>query len=198
MTKEFWDQRYAEDGFVYGPHPNVFFCEALGKLAPGRVLLPGEGEGRNAIYAAQRGWQVVAFDQSSEGKEKALRLASQKGVSVEYQVCQMEDFKAEQESFDCLALIFVHFHAGERKQIHQKLFSYLKPGGTLIMEVFSNDQLGRTSGGPQHIDLLYSEEELREDFSALQSLNIELIETELKEGRYHEGKASVIRLVGKK
>ncbi|MEE4177944.1 MAG: class I SAM-dependent methyltransferase [Bacteroides sp.] len=198
MAKEFWDQRYAEDGFVYGHHPNIFFCKKLGKLAPGRLLLPGEGEGRNAVYAARRGWEVVAFDQSTKGREKALKLASQKKVNIEYQVCKTDDFEAEQESFDCLALIFVHFHAEERKRIHQKLFSYLKPGGTLIMEVFSKDQLGRESGGPQHIDLLYLEKDLCEDFPRLQSFHIEQTEIELKEGRYHEGKASVIRLVGKK
>lgn len=87
MAKAFWDQRYAEDGFVYGPHPNLFFCKELGKLKPGRLLLPGEGEGRNAVYAARRGWEVVAFDQSSEGQRKALALAAQKVAS--HKVCKL-------------------------------------------------------------------------------------------------------------
>ncbi|MDX9941249.1 MAG: methyltransferase domain-containing protein [Bacteroidales bacterium] len=198
MAKAFWDQRYAEDGFVYGPHPNLFFCKELGKLKPGRLLLPGEGEGRNAVYAARRGWEVVAFDQSSEGQRKALALAAQKQLSIEYLVCGVDAFEAEPESFDCLALIFVHFPSVERKGIHQKLISYLKPEGTLIMEVFSKEQLGRKSGGPQHRDMLYSEEELMEDFGLLKSAKILHLETELTEGRYHEGLASVIRLIGKK
>lgn len=198
MAKEFWDQRYAEKGFVYGHQPNFFFCKELGKLQPGRLLLPGEGEGRNAVFAARRGWEVVAFDQSREGQRKALELAAQKKARIRYEVTTIDNFEATPESFDCLALIFVHFPSGERRQVHQKLMTYLKPGGTMIMEVFSKDQLGRKSGGPQHLDFLYSKEDLREDFSVLATLDLEETETELKEGRYHEGMASVIRVIGKK
>ena len=198
MSKEFWDQRYAGDGFVYGHHPNLFFCREIRKLKPGRLLLPGEGEGRNAVYAARLGWDVVAFDQSREGQRKALELAADKKVKIHYEAVSLEEFKVKPEYFDCLALIFVHFPIDQRKYFHRKLLTYLKPGGVMIMEVFSKDQLGKPSGGPQHLDMLYSEKELLEDFSELKLNQVQHLDTELNEGRYHEGIASVIRLTGRK
>lgn len=196
--KDFWDQRYAEEGFVYGHEPNEFFRREIEKFKPGRLLLPGEGEGRNAAFAASLGWKVVAFDQSGQGKLKAMELAKRNSVSFDYQVADIEAFCAEEETFDCLALVFVHFPERERKRLHEKLLSFLKPGGVIIMEVFSKDQLGKRSGGPQHLDLLYSAEELEEDFKQLKDLQIIATETQLSEGRYHEGLAAVIRLTGKK
>lgn len=196
--RDFWDQRYAAKEYVYGEVPNEFFRKEIEKLNPGKILLPGEGEGRNAVFAATLGWEVVAFDQSREGRKKALELASRKNVTFSYQVTDMNEFVADHGTFDCIAMIFVHFSEPERQIFHKKLLSLLKPGGTLIMEVFSKDQLGRKSGGPQHLDLLYSEEDLRADFSGLNLLQIQALETNLKEGRYHEGMAAVIRLAGKK
>ncbi len=196
--KDFWDQRYAEEGFVYGHEPNEFFRREIEKLIPGRLLLPGEGEGRNAAFAASLGWEVVAFDQSIQGKKKAMELAKRNTVSFDYQVADIEAFSAEEETFDCLALVFVHFPERERKRLHQKLLTFLKPGGTFIMEVFSKDQLGKRSGGPQHLDLLYSTDDLAEDFKKMKELQITATETQLKEGRYHEGTAAVIRLAGRK
>ena len=76
--KEFWEIRYAEKQYAYGENPNVYFKEQLDKLKPGKILLPAEGEGRNAVYAAKQGWEVMAFDLSSEGKNKAEKLAAKK------------------------------------------------------------------------------------------------------------------------
>lgn len=196
--KDFWDQRYAEEEYVYGEVPNEFFRKEIEKLNPGKILLPGEGEGRNAVFAATLGWEVVAFDQSREGRKKALELAGRKNVTLGYQVTGIDEFVADPGTFDSIAIIFVHFSEPERQILHKKLLSLLKTGGTLIMEVFSKDQLGRKSGGPQHLDLLYSEEDLRADFSGLNLLHIQALETNLHEGRYHEGMAAVIRLTGKK
>jgi len=183
---------------VYGHEPNEFFRREIEKLIPGRLLLPGEGEGRNAAFAASLGWEVVAFDQSIQGKKKAMELAKRNTVSFDYLVADIEAFSAEEETFDCLAIIFVHFPERERKRLHQKLLAFLKPGGTFIMEVFSKDQLGRKSGGPQHPELLYTEQDMTEDFGHLKELQIAATETQLKEGRYHEGTAAVIRLTGRK
>jgi SAM-dependent methyltransferase len=196
--KDFWDKRYAEEGFVYGETPNEFFRREIEKLQPGSILLPGEGEGRNAIFAASLGWDVVAFDQSAEGQKKALTKARQKALKIDYQVTDIENFNAPLNSFDCIALIFVHFHARDRQRIHQKLITYLKPGGVLIIEVFSAKQLGRKSGGPQNPEMLYFKEDLVGDFEQLSNLKLIAKETQLNEGLYHKGKAAVLRLTGTK
>ena len=73
--KNFWDERYKAKAYVYGKEPNQYFAEKLRELEPGKILLPAEGEGRNAVFAARQGWEVSAFDSSSEGRKKAFLLA---------------------------------------------------------------------------------------------------------------------------
>jgi len=84
--QQFWDERYSQPEYAYGREPNVFFREQIEPLQPGRLLMPAEGEGRNGVYAARKGWVVDAFDISEKGREKALRLAEEMGVAIHYQV----------------------------------------------------------------------------------------------------------------
>jgi hypothetical protein len=86
MNKEFWNQRYSEKEYSYGIEPNQFFKEQITPFKVGTILLPAEGEGRNAVYAAKLGWEVVAFDISEEGKKKALQLATLNNVSIDYHI----------------------------------------------------------------------------------------------------------------
>ena len=201
--KEFWNTRYAEEEFAYGTEPNEFYRQEIQKLKSGKILFPAEGEGRNAVFAATLGWDVLAFDQSESAQKKAQKLAVQKGVSIAYQVADMESFQAEPESFDALVLIFVHFPQVLRHDFHQKLLGFLKPGGTLILEGFSKSHIqfnsvNEKAGGPKDVNMLFSKEEMEADFGNLKELRIEESETELAEGLYHVGKSAVIRVVGKK
>lgn len=196
--KSFWDERYAATEYVYGETPNAFFKAQLEKLSPGRLLLPCEGEGRNAVYAAQMGWEVEAFDQSEAGRDKALRLAESKSVQLNYQVCDWSEARYPAASFDAIALIFAHLPADIRKAAHQQLIPYLKPGGTLILEGFNPRQLQYQTGGPKDPAMLFTEAILRQDFADLELLELYETEEELDEGLYHSGRAAVIRLVGRK
>jgi SAM-dependent methyltransferase len=189
-----WNERYASDEYIYGTEPNVFFSEKLIQLKPGKILLPAEGEGRNAVFAAKKGWQVTAFDNSIEGQKKALHLAEKEGVSISYLFDSYDSANFQTAYFDCIALIYTHMPAGKRTFYHQKLVSFLKPGGYLILEGFSKNQLLFNSGGPKNYEMLFSVEELKSDFHDINIIQIEATETELKEGTYHNGKASVIRL----
>ncbi|HQZ76269.1 MAG TPA: hypothetical protein PLO70_17250, partial [Chitinophagaceae bacterium] len=92
--QQFWDQRYAENETVYGNEPNKFFRLFIDQHKPGTLLLPAEGEGRNAVYAASRGWQVDAFDFSQVAKEKALDFARGERVVINYELKNIADFKA--------------------------------------------------------------------------------------------------------
>lgn len=195
--KSFWDERYAAPEYVYGETPNAFFKAQLEKLSPGRLLLPCEGEGRNAVYAAQMGWEVEAFDQSEMGREKALRLAERKGVHFNYQICDWSEASYPAASFDAIALIFAHLPAAIRSTAHQQLLPYLKPGGMLILEGFNPRQLQFQTGGPKDPAMLFTEATLRQDFAELELLELYETEEELDEGPYHSGRAAVIRLVGK-
>jgi hypothetical protein len=193
-----WNERYSQEEYVYGEEPNVFIAEQLNKLQNGIIILPCEGEGRNAVHAASQGWIVNSFDSSEAGKTKAIQLADKMGVSIEYEIADAVSADYRESSADAVAFIYAHFPPAIRKQIHQKAISWLKPGGKIIIEAFNPAQLQNSSGGPKDISMLYTEEIIREDF---QELNIELIETlqtTLQEGKYHQGKADIIRFVGSK
>lgn len=201
--KEFWDERYSAPHYVYGEEPNAFFKEQLDGIKQGKILLPAEGEGRNAVYAASRGWQVYAFDQSIEGKKKALQLSQKKDVQIEYQVGSLTEMTYPAENFDAIALIYAHFPSANRKNYHHRLLKYLKKGGYFILEAFSKNHkqfqlINEQAGGPKDEDLLYSIDYIMEDFPELDSLVLLECETELREGFYHQGKSSVIRFTGRK
>jgi ubiquinone/menaquinone biosynthesis C-methylase UbiE len=197
-AKQFWDDRYSSGNYIYGTQPNRFFKEKIDELEPGRLLLPAEGEGRNAIYAAREGWHVDAFDISEKGRKKALELAKRNHVTLNYTLSTYQDFDIRDEHYDVLALIYAHLHVSNRRDIHQKFVEGLKAGGHLILEAFSKEQLGNDSGGPQDLEMLYDLDELLEDFEELQIKHADTTEIELKEGMHHEGTANVIRMLAMK
>ncbi len=195
---DFWNERFGTKEYAYGEAPNNFVVEELKKLTPGKILFPAEGEGRNAVYAATQGWKVTAFDPSIEGKKKSELLAAKHRVKIDYQIADYENIEFAKESFDCMVLVFAHMSPEKRNEYHKKLMTFLKPGGILILEGFSKEQINKNTGGPQNIDMLFSKEELQTDFSNFSDLNIIETETKLDEGPFHQGKASVIRVVGSK
>lgn len=194
-NSQFWNERYGNEEYVYGKSPNVYFYQEIQKLTPGKLLLPCEGEGRNAVAAAELGWEVTAFDQSEVGKKKALVLAAEKGVSIDYKVGQLQDLDFSESSFDAIGLVFAHMPFTERENFHRSVSKLLKLGGYLILEGFHVKQLGKNSGGPQQKEMLFTEEMLRSDFSNLTIQTIIDLEVDLDEGLYHKGKAHVIRML---
>ncbi len=200
MNKEIdnWNSRYSAPEYVYGKEPNSFFKQQLSEIPAGKILLPGEGEGRNAVFAAKAGWTVDAIDQSDIGRSKALKLAQENGVSINYAVSRLDAAEMLEQEYDAIGLLYLHFNSDEREVYHQRFLKALKPGGTLIFEAFSKEQIKNNSGGPKDIDLLYSLEEIIEDFINF-DINTFTKETiTLDEGNGHKGPASVIRFSGKK
>lgn len=198
VARELWDERYRQSGYVYGTEPNRFYREQLVKLPPGRILLPCEGEGRNAVFAAQLGWEVDAFDFSEEARNKAIQLAAEYGTKINYFLQAAEDFVSRPDNYDVIALIYAHFRPGVRKTFHRKLVLSLKPGGILLMEAFHKEQIRNTSGGPRDPEMLYDETMLLEDFEQLQISLLERYSLNLDEGEYHQGKADVVRVIAQK
>jgi 2-polyprenyl-3-methyl-5-hydroxy-6-metoxy-1,4-benzoquinol methylase len=201
--KEFWNERYQDTAFAYGKEPNTFFKEQMQKLKAGSILMPAEGEGRNAVFAAKLGWNVTATDLSIEGKNKAERLAEELNVSLKYIVGDLEELEFQKESFDTIALIYAHFSPWKISAIHQKLKTLLKPGGIIIFEAFSKKHLdfqkiNSKVGGPRDLDMLFSLEQVQKDFLGFEVQILEECEVLLNEGEFHNGRGSVIRFVGKK
>jgi SAM-dependent methyltransferase len=201
--KDFWNQRYADSKMAYGEDPNTFFKDQISILNASSILLPAEGEGRNAVFAAKLGWEVSAFDISIEGKKKAEKLAQKNHVKIDYRVGDLENVDYEKEYFDCLGLIYAHFPADQKSNYHKILNGYLRKGGIVIFEAFSKKHLkfsskNPKSGGPKNIEMLFSIEEIKRDFYNCDIIELSEKELTLDEGIYHVGMSSVIRFVGKK
>lgn len=196
--KQFWNERYGASAYAYGTLPNQFLFENISVFPKGKILLAAEGEGRNAVFVAQNGYPVNAFDTSEKGKLKADALAKEKNVTINYQVGTLEQIGYENESFDGLVLIYAHFDDSIRASMHKKLLDLVKPGGIILFEAFNKDQLQYPSGGPKKLEMLFDIEEVKNefqncDFSFLKS---EIIE--LSEGAFHQGKGAVIRFIATK
>jgi SAM-dependent methyltransferase len=195
---KFWDERYSSNEFAYGTEPNIYFKNELDKLAPGNLLLPGDGEGRNSVYAAKNGWKVDAIDFSRVAKEKALKLAEENSVKINFEVADLSEYYPKTNYYDAAAIIFLHLNPEIRNDVHSRIVDSLKPGGKLILEVYEKEQLGKDSGGPQNIDMLYSKEELEDDFKLMKIIVLEKKIITLNESVYHKGEAAVLRLIAVK
>ncbi|MFQ5334816.1 MAG: class I SAM-dependent methyltransferase [Flavobacteriales bacterium] len=198
MIKLAWNNRFDRSDYLYGDRPNVFFRKVLRHFTPGRILLPAEGEGRNAVFAASRGWEVDAFDFSEVARDKAMKLAGSRGVEINYCNADIYDVSLKIDYYDVVGVFFLHLPPDTRTTVHRKLIDSLKMDGILIMEVFSKRQIGKSSGGPDDIDLLYDVENLKRDFEMLHLVTCEERVIILNEGPGHKGKGSVIQLVGYK
>lgn len=195
--KSFWNERYQQEIYSYGIHPNAFLASQLNETSEtGYILLPCEGEGRNAVFAAKKGWKVDAFDYSESGFNKAQKLAKEYGVSIHYSVCDALEYDYGVDKYDVIAFIYAHFDESARIYVHRKAVEALKKGGKIILEAFQPEQLNNNSGGPKDLRLLYTKEQLKEDFHSLNILQCEYTTINLDEGPYHQGKAEVVRLIG--
>ncbi len=198
MSKDFWNSRYSEQEFAYGTQPNAFLRERLEKIKSGTALFLGEGEGRNAVYAATLGWQVDAVDFSSSAKVKALKLAEKNNAKINYEVFDLNEYGFKENYYDLVVMIFLHLPLELREKVFKDSINSLKRNGILLVEAFNKNQINNSSGGPQSLDLLYSENDVLGLVKDLRTETIESKSIELDEGEYHKGKADVVRYVGVK
>ena len=197
----FWNQQFSSDVFKYGKQPNRFLREQAFRLHAGsKVLLPGDGEGRNSVWLAEQGHQVTAMDNSSVGLKKAIGLAAEKNVPIEVVQADLEHWTPIPASVDALVLTYVHLPPSLRPLAHRRLVQALRPGGWFILEAFHPRQLGYQSGGPKDETMLYTTDMLRSDPANIPSLRLEEViawegEVLLDEGSGHQGPAYLTRYV---
>lgn len=192
--KDFWEQRYSEKGWAYGTEPNAFLKAQ--RFKPGlKALVAGDGEGRNGVWLAQQGLDVLSVDYSAAGLRKARELAIAKGTRIKTECVDLTTWEWPVAAFDIVVSIYLHFMPDVRPVMHRAMFQALKPGGVLILEVFSKNQLQYKSGGPKVAEMLYTLDEARADFSGAQIEVLDETVTQLNEGRYHIGPGAVVRLV---
>lgn len=194
-----WDTRYAGEAFMYGTAPNDFLREQVGGLPPaGRVLCLAEGEGRNAVFLAERGFQVTGVDGSKVGLDKAQRLAGERGVKLETIVADLRDFDLGTARWDAIVSIWCHVPPELRKALHPKIAAALAPGGVFLLEHYHPRQIEYRTGGPPDPKLLLTRSELQHDFKGLKVLHAFEGEREIHEGSGHAGKSFVTQFIAQR
>ncbi len=202
VTGPKWDRHYAEPGYIFGTAPNAFLAAEAHRFASkGRVLVPGDGEGRNGVWLAGEGFDVTSVEASEIGVDKARALAAKRGVRVDILNANLDAWDWPTGRFDGVAAIFVHFEPHVRRKMHRCMLSALKPNGLLLLEAFTPKHVEKrkagSRGGPPP-EMLYTADMLREDF---EDAAIELIREEeisLDEGTRHQGPAHVVRLAARR
>lgn len=195
--QNFWNERYARDGYLYGTEPNAFLVE-YSELLTSPVLSLSEGEGRNAVYLALRGLKVHAVDVSEVGLAKAQALAKLKGVAIQTEVADLANFKPQKNFYGSVISISAHLPSAIRNKLYPLIEQCLKPNGILLLEAYSQAQLTRNTGGPQDADMLMTVEKLKREFPNLEPILMRELEREVSEGEGHTGLASVVQFIARK
>ncbi|WP_102693493.1 class I SAM-dependent methyltransferase [Rummeliibacillus pycnus] len=194
-----WNERFNTEEYMYGEKPNAFiekFSSQLGGLK--NVAAFAEGEGRNAVFLATLGHEVTAFDYAESGLRKTKQLAKKNHVEVNtVQVDLLEgDIPAEQ--FDGAIMVFGHFPKEKQSLVFNKIVNSVKPGGKIMMEVYSEDQLDYQTGGPKNLEMLYKPQDLLDWCEGRKILHFFVGEQTRHEGKLHKGLAHVIQLIVEK
>jgi SAM-dependent methyltransferase len=196
---DFWDVRYAEPDYAYGSEPNDFLAGVADQLPPrGHVLCLADGQGRNGVFLAARGHHVTAMDQSAVGLARARALAAERDVTIETVVADLATFPIAPDAWDAIVSIFVHLPPDLRAHVARGVVRGLRPGGMVVLEVYSPRQLAHDTGGPKEPDRFATLTQLQEAHAGFEWLIARELERDVIEGRYHTGAAWVIQLLGRK
>jgi cyclopropane fatty-acyl-phospholipid synthase-like methyltransferase len=195
-----WEARYAAPGYLFGTEPNAFLKSKAHLLRPGQKALSiADGEGRNGVFLAQLGLDVLSIDISPSALAKAHKLANERGVALRTELTDLHGWQWPVEAFDVIVGIFIQFSPPKaRQEIFAKIKRALKPGGLLLLEGYRPEQIEYKTGGPSDPERLYTRARLQEAFGDFCSLEIEEHDSVVSEGRHHVGMMALIDLVGRK
>ena len=197
---ERWEGRFSAPGFVFGTAPNGFLRSQAHLLKPGlSALTLADGEGRNGVWLAEQGLDVLAVDFSPTALEKSRKLAAERGVTLRTEQADLAAWRWPRDAFDVVVGIFFQFAAPEqRPAFFDGIKQTLKPGGLLLMQNYRTEQLKYRTGGPADIERLYTRALLQEAFGDFASLEIREHDSVISEGSGHAGMSALIDLIGKK
>jgi SAM-dependent methyltransferase len=193
-----WEKRYDAPDYLYGTEPNAFL-KSQANLLPktGNALAVADGEGRNGVWLAEQGLDVLSIDFSPKAQAKAKALAERRGVAVRFVAADVTAWDWPTTEFDVIAVIFIQFCGPpERRRIFAGIRQALKPGGLLLLQGYRTEQIAYGTGGPSEVENLYTEAMLREEFGTFDKLDIRVHDSVISEGLRHSGMAAVVDLVG--
>jgi len=193
-----WDERYAEPTLAYGAEPNDFLREVADALPDGPALCLAEGQGRNAVFLARGGRPVTAVDLSPVGLRRAAEFAADAGVELDTQVADLAEFELGLERWAVVVSIWAHVPSVVRKDLHRRVVAGLRPGGVLVLEAYTPEQVGRGTGGPPDRDWTMSLAALREELEGVEFEIARERVREVHEGQYHHGDSAVVQVLARK
>lgn len=193
-----WDERYAQPGYAYGTEPNDFLVEVADRIPAGAVLCLAEGQGRNGVFLASRGFDVTGVDASPVGLAKAQTLAEERGVTLRTTVADLAEYTIEPEAWSGIVSIFCHLPPPLRRAVHAGVVRGLRPGGVFVLEAYTPDQLSLGTGGPPVRELLVTLDALRVELAGLNFEIAREVQREIHEGRLHDGPSAVVQVLGRK
>ncbi|MCM3121889.1 class I SAM-dependent methyltransferase [Mesobacillus sp. AQ2] len=194
-----WHERFGTEQYVYGEEPNQFIKEQAHRLGKGsKIVAFAEGEGRNAVYLALQGHIVTAYDYAENGLNKTNALAERHKVKISTELKNLIHDGVPAEEFDAAFMVFGHFSKDDQKTVMDKLISTVKPGGTIMFEVYSEDQVKYGTGGPKTVEMLYDPSDVLEWIKGYKVLHFFYGEQERVEGELHTGTGHVIQVIIKK
>jgi SAM-dependent methyltransferase len=190
-----WDDRYSAPTYAYGTEPNDFLKSVAGRIPAGPVLCLAEGQGRNAVFLASLGHDVLAVDQSPVGLERARELAASRSVKIATEVADLSSFIIEPERWSGIVAIFTHLPPALRARAFAAAVRGLAPGGAFVLEAYSPKQLEYGTGGPKDVSMLMSLDAVRTELAGLRIERGVEIEREIHEGEYHQGRSAVLQIL---
>jgi SAM-dependent methyltransferase len=192
-----WNQRCDSDEFVYGTEPNSFLAQNA-RFLIGPVLCLAEGEGRNAVFLASLGLEVLGVDGPEVGLAKAQKLAASKGVAIRTEVADLATYEPPENFYGSVVSISAHLPGDIRKGLHRLVERCLKPGGIILLEAYTKAQIARDTGGPKDPDMLMARVDIEKEFPNCEPILSQEIEREIVEGQFHTGLASVVQFIARK
>jgi 2-polyprenyl-3-methyl-5-hydroxy-6-metoxy-1,4-benzoquinol methylase len=196
MNQSMWNEAYSADEYVYGKKPNDFLKEKYLEIPKGKVLMLAEGEGRNAVFLASKGYKVTAVDISNVGLKKAQKLASENGVLIKTICADLKTFDLGENLWDGIVSIFCHLPPDVRRSLYKRVEAALKPSGVFVLESYTPEQLKYKTGGPPLAEMMTSKDTLVKELPNLKFNCLEELEREVLEGLNHHGLAAVVQAVG--
>ncbi len=195
-----WNERFAGEEYLFGTEPNTFLRSQQALLKPGMSCLAvADGEGRNGVWLAEQGLDVLSVDSSPIGLEKARRLAQQRGVMLQIEQADLAGWTWGEARFDVVAAIFIQFAPpGLRETMFEQIKGCLKPGGLLLLQGYTPRQLEYKTGGPSQIENLYTEPMLCAAFADMEIVQLHEHDEVIREGAGHSGMSALIDLVARK
>ena len=197
-SRDFWNEKFGGNEYAYGTEPNDFLKQVAQPLPRGLALSVAEGEGRNAVWLAEQGFEVSSIEQSERGVAKTLRLALKRGVIVHAERGELETFHIQPNTWDLIVSIYAHTPSELRRRLHRQIVAGLRPGGRFVLEAYTPAQIPNETGGPKDPDLMPTADILRKELAGLAFDTIREVERDVVEGSLHTGKAHAVQVVARR